>query len=239
MIVDKERKVIYLHNPKSGGTFLREIYIKKYGRTDAIKWWKPFLIAHGTDLGHISYHDLPRFVPEWENYRVIVMVRNPYNRFYSAVKELRRQFGTVSNRKKPQYVFDGEYKEWNLSKKFIYFLRRICPWTYTFHQWKLVRVSTDEFCKRIFRFKPVGRDYFLRNKRLPWLNPQSDFMGKKVEVLQYEYFPDWEILLDAFDLSEYSGQLKIAKDYDIPESEREMIRRLYPEDSLLFDLYKI
>ena len=38
MIVDQERKVIYLHNPKCGGTFLRDIYIEKYGKTDATKW---------------------------------------------------------------------------------------------------------------------------------------------------------------------------------------------------------
>lgn len=239
MIVDRERKVIYLHNPKSGGTFLREIYIKKYGKTDATKWWKLFTKEYNTDLGHVSYDDLPCFIPEWDDYRLIMMVRNPYNRFYSAVKELRDKVNIVKvhSTKVPEYM-SLEYKEWNLLRRIYELCRCICPWTYTYHLLKLSRVSTDDFCKQIFRFKPVRRDYFLRNKRFPWLNPQSDFIGKKVEVLRYESFSDWEKLLDAFGLSEYNSQLKIAGDYDVPESVREMIRSLYPEDSLLFDLYR-
>lgn len=239
MIVDKERKVIYLHNPKCGGTFLRDIYIKKYGQTDATKWWKLFSKEQGTDLGHISYDDLPRFVPEWKDYRLIVMVRNPYNRFYSAVKELRKQMkpAKVALIIKVPECFFYEYHEWNLLKKIYEIFRYICPWTYINYLLKLTCVSTDDFCKQVFCFKRVRQDYFLRNKQFPWLNPQSYFMGKKVEVLRYESFSDWAILLDAFGLSEYNSQLKIVKDYDIPESIREMIRSLYPEDSLLFDLY--
>lgn len=89
MIVDRERKVIYLHNPKCGGTFLRDIYIEEYGKTEATKWWKLFSKEYGTDLGHITYDDLPRFIPEWEDYRLVTMIRNPYNRFYSGIKELK------------------------------------------------------------------------------------------------------------------------------------------------------
>ena len=238
MIVDKEHKVIYLHNPKCGGTFLRKCYIKKYGQTDATKWWKQFSKEHGTDLGHISYDDLPRFIPDWEDYRLIVMVRNPYNRFYSAVKELKVQVRLLRiplNIETPKYLSN---KMWDLLKIIIYFFLRICPWTYTHYLWKLNSVSTDNFCTQVFRLKRVKQDSFLRNKQLPWLNPQSDFIGKKVEVLRYEYFSDWEILLNAFGLLEYSDQLKIAKNYDIQESICEIIRELYPEDSLLFDWYK-
>ena len=243
MIVDQKRKVIYLHNPKSGGSFLRDSYIEKYGETDATKWWKLFSEEHGTDLGHISYDDLSRFIPGWENYRLIVMVRNPYNRFYSAVKELRKQKSPsikasfIQNRH-PGYLLRDEDEEWSLAKKIYEFFRLICPGTYTHRLWKLLRVSTDEFCKQVFRFKSGGQDSFLRNKRIPWLNPQSDFMGEKVEVLRYESLSDWEILLEAFGLPEYRGKLKVAKEYDIPGPVCEMIRKLYPEDSLLFDLYK-
>ena len=91
MIVDRERKVIYLHNPKCGGTFLRDIYIEQYGETDATKWWKLFSTQYGVDLGHITYNDLPRFIPEWKDYKIVTMVRNPYNRFYSGIKELKGQ----------------------------------------------------------------------------------------------------------------------------------------------------
>lgn len=241
MIVDRERKVIYLHNPKSGGTFLRSLYIKKYGQTEATKWWKLFTKEHGTDLGHISYDDLPRFIPDWKEYRVIVMVRNPYNRFYSAMKELKDQTRLFKvNRiiELPMYVVFGEYQEWGRFRKIYEFLRLICPGTYKYYLLKLRNASIDNICKQILGFKCDKQDCFLRNKRLPWLNPQSDFMGENVEVLQYESFSDWEKLLTIFGLTEYSGELKIAKDYDIPVSVCEMIRELYPEDSALFKLYK-
>lgn len=94
MIIDKSRKVIYLHNPKCGGTFLRDIYQEKYGDTEAIRWWKLYSREYGTDLGHISYDDLPRFVPDFEEYRLLMMVRNPYNRFISGYKETKSQFST-------------------------------------------------------------------------------------------------------------------------------------------------
>lgn len=242
MIVDESRKVIYLHNPKCGGTFLRDIYIEKYGQTDATKWWKLFTKEHGTDLAHISYDDLPRFIPEWEEFRLVVMVRNPYNRFYSAVKELENRIGVIkialSMRESLEYFFYGEFREWSLVKKRYELFRIICPWTYMYYRWELSHVPTDKFCKQIFHFKRIRQDYFLRNKQMPWLNPQSDFIGGKVEVLQYESLSDWGILLDAFGLSEYGNRLKIAKDYEVSETICGMIRKLYPEDSLLFDSYK-
>ncbi|WP_455640362.1 hypothetical protein [Parabacteroides sp.] len=241
MIVDRERKVIYLHNPKSGGTFLRSLYIKKYGQTEATKWWELFTKEHGTDLGHISYDDLPRFIPDWKEYRVIVMVRNPYNRFYSAVKELKDQTRLFKvNRiiELPMYVVFGEYQKWGRFRKIYEFLLFICPGTYKYYLLKLRSASIDNFCKQVSGFKHDKQDCFLRNKRLPWLNPQSDFMGENVEVFYYESRNDWNKLLEIFGLSEYSDSLLIAKDYLISDDIRTMIENLYPEDRDLFLKYK-
>lgn len=130
MIVDKERRIIYLHNPKSGGTFLRKLYIGKYGKSEATKWWKAYTIQYGTDLGHITYSDLPRFIPEWREYRVVAMVRNPYNRFYSAVNEMSEQYFKksayiTSNYRAivPRYILEGEFQEWNKIRKIYEILR--------------------------------------------------------------------------------------------------------------------
>lgn len=124
MIVDKERRIIYLHNPKSSGTFLRKLYIGKYGKSEATKWWKAYTIQYGTDLGHITYSDLPRFIPEWREYRIVAMVRNPYNRFYSAVKETLIQCGKQPVRMGknypvmvPPYILEGEFQEWSKIKR--------------------------------------------------------------------------------------------------------------------------
>ncbi|WP_289004851.1 sulfotransferase family 2 domain-containing protein [uncultured Parabacteroides sp.] len=231
MIVDEKHKVIYLHNPKCGGTFLRDLYIEKYGNTEATKWWQYYTHKYGTDLGHVTYNDLPRFILEREEYRITVMVRNPYNRFYSAVKEFSQQLKNVGGVIKYPKLMVGEYTESNLLTKI--YLLTIYPGIYRLR--KLQRASVNDICNQIFRSS--DQDFYLRNKRIPWLNPQSYFIGKNVEVFQYESESDWLKLLELFDLSEYQNRLLIARDYNIPEEVREMIEELYPEDRKLFRLY--
>lgn len=241
MIVDKERKVIYLHNPKCGGTFLRDLYIEKYGTSEATKWWKGYTRNYGTDLGHITYSDLPRFVHEWEEYRIVVMVRNPYNRFYSAVKETMMQYvrnpvivsiyGFRVNI--PYYIFYGEYLEGNKIRKIYELWKSYAGITLPD---QLALADPEEFCKRI-SLKHSRQKLFIRNKRIPWLNPQSYFWGKEVEVFYYESESDWIKLLDIFGLSEYQNRLSIAKDYIIPDYMHAMIEKLYPEDMELFLKY--
>lgn len=239
MIVDKERKVIYLHNPKCGGTFLRDLYIEKYGKTKATKWWGLFTPECNTDLGHITYEDLSRFVPDWKDYRVIMMVRNPYNRFYSAVKEVRlRLIGTKKIGFITMFYALNSKKGLELKTKNALF-RSVCPGTYAYTLRKLFTVSAEECCKQIFSFKRSKQDLFIRSKKIPWLNPQSYFWGKDVEVLYYESDSDWRKLLDVFELSEYQDRLSIAKDYIIPDYMYAMIGKLYPEDMELLRKYNI
>ena len=232
MIVDNERKVIYLHNPKCGGTFLRNLYIEKYGNTGATKWWQYYTHKYGTDLGHVTYNDLPRFISEWEEYRITVMVRNPYNRFYSAVKEFSLQLKNVGGFIKYPKLMMGEYAESNLLTKI--YLLSICPGTYRLR--KLNTASVNDICNQIL-FSCSDLDFYLRNKRIPWLKPQSYFLGKNVEVFQYESESDWIKLLEIFELSEYQNRLSIAKDYMIPENIRSMINKVYPEDQSVFFMY--
>lgn len=241
MIVDRERKVIYLHNPKCGGTFLRDIYIKRYGKTDATKWWKLFSKEYGTDLGHITYDDLPRFIPEWEDYRLVTMIRNPYNRFYSGIKELKGHLVPFEfcRIKCSGHLKGEEWLSLNKFQKAYEFLRSICPGTDTHLLVKLNLASPEDACKYISSLKRSKQDVLLRNKRIPWIAPQSDYMAEKVEILQYELESDWDKLLETFGLSAYKERLAIAKDYAIPDDIREMIEKLYPEDRELFLMYDI
>ena len=166
-----------------------------------------------------TYNDLPCFVPESEEYRITVMIRNPYNRFYSAVKEFLLRLKNVGGVLKYPELMAEEYAESNLLTKI--YLLSICP--------------VNDICNQIFRCS--DQNFYLRNKRIPWLNPQSYFLGKNVEVFQYESENDWLKLLELFDLSEYQNRLSIARDYNIPEEVREMIEKLYPEDRKLFRMY--
>lgn len=238
MIVDKERKVIYLHNTKCGGTFLRDIYIEKYGKNEATKWWKLFSPEYNTDLGHITYDDLSRFIPDWKEYRIVVMVRNPYNRFYSAVKEVKLRLIFIRKIGFIEIPYALISKDGLHLKTKNALLQSICPWTYAHTLRKLFTVSSEECCKQIFSFERSKQDLFIRSKMIPWLNPQSYFLGKDVEVFYYESKNDWGKLLDIFGLSEYQDRLSIAKDYVIPDYMFAMIEKLYPEDVELFRKYK-
>lgn len=244
MIIDKSRKVIYLHNPKCGGTFLRDIYQEKYGDTEAIRWWKLYSREYGTDLGHISYDDLPRFVPDFEEYRLLMMVRNPYNRFISGYKETKSQFSTpvrlggLINYPRAYYGSGEEYNRLSKVEKVYEQMKSALPFTFLHELRKIQLLSAPDFCKWLGSSNRKRQDLFLRNKRIPWLNPQSDFIGSGVTVLHYESVSDWSVLFEAFGLMEYSGRLSIAKDYTMDESFYQILERLYPDDKQLFDWYK-
>lgn len=77
----------------------------------------------------------------------------------------------------------------------------------------------------------------MRNKRIPWLNPQSYFLGKNVEVFQYESESDWKKLLELLELSEYQNRVSIARDYAMSEDIRSMIMKAYPEDREIYQGY--
>lgn len=135
-------------------------------------------------------------------------------------------------------MYKGEYKELSRWKKLLYCLKNISLGRYVNLVQVLLRLPVQDFTIKLCSCNRLKQDYFLRNKRIPWLNPQSDFLGNKVTVLQYESISDWGIILTALGLSEYSNRVKIARDYDIPESVCKMIQILYPEDKELFSLYK-
>ena len=76
MILDNKRKVIFLHNPKCGGTFLKEEY-QRAGYGDTTLFFTTWSKLYNTDPWHITYSLIPRFVPDWEEYQIYTMIRNP------------------------------------------------------------------------------------------------------------------------------------------------------------------
>lgn len=86
MVIDETTKVIFLHNPKCGGTFFRQAYFLNYHNRIPSIYWKLYEQEINVDLGHINLHNLPRFIPDYKDYRIVVFVRNPFNRFVTAFK---------------------------------------------------------------------------------------------------------------------------------------------------------
>lgn len=107
MVIDETTKVIFLHNPKCGGTFFRKSYFNCHGLSNAYDYWKLYDETVNTDLGHINLQNLPRFIPDYKEYKIISFVRNPYNRFISGFKTASQYF--------PEIKRLGERYGWNMT----------------------------------------------------------------------------------------------------------------------------
>lgn len=224
MIVNKEKKVIYLHNPKCGGTFLRDVYIETYGEGEATKWWDNYTSALNTDTAHITRQLLPRFIPDWADYRIVMMIRNPSDRFVSALPETRFHYTRDLNglgRLKKLYtkLFSKEIR-FRFMKETLF-----------------AGLDVPTLCNRLLALNYGDQDFLLRNLRYPWLNPQSCFCGADVEVLHYESVADWQTLFDALGLSGLEDRLKIRASYQIDAGTTACLRKLYFEDEAIFDWY--
>lgn len=86
MIIDEKAKCIFLHNPKCGGTFLHKCYWRENPDDSDYLFWHLWTPEDNIDRTHITLSLLPRFVPDFKDYRIVTFVRNPYNRFVSAFK---------------------------------------------------------------------------------------------------------------------------------------------------------
>lgn len=107
MVIDETTKVIFLHNPKCGGTFFRDSYTACHGSHQAYDYWKLYDETVHTDLGHINLQNLPRFIPDYKEYKIISFVRDPYNRFVSGFKEAVKFI--------PEVRSLGERYHWNMT----------------------------------------------------------------------------------------------------------------------------
>ncbi|MCD7968760.1 MAG: sulfotransferase family protein [Alistipes sp.] len=86
MIVHELTKTIYLHNPKCGGTFLQKEYERHHPNYSFSLYWSLPNPETNLDTSHIHIKAIPRFFPDYKDYKFITFVRNPYNRFVSAIK---------------------------------------------------------------------------------------------------------------------------------------------------------
>lgn len=86
MIIDENTKTIFLHNPKCGGIFFRNSHLNSHHNHASRDYLKLYDEELNVDFGHINIGNLPRFIPDYQDYKIISLVRNPYNRFVAALK---------------------------------------------------------------------------------------------------------------------------------------------------------
>lgn len=82
MIIDQSKKIIFVHIPKSGGTSIHKLLENNNEFTVSL-WGK----IDNKDYAHLSIFDAHTLYPLSKSYFSFAVVRNPYNRIYSAYKQ--------------------------------------------------------------------------------------------------------------------------------------------------------
>lgn len=81
MLINVKDRIILLHNPKTGGRFRGNVCGNKYYHTPSIELKKDI-----RNVSHVSYEELRKAMPDtFGMYKIFTVVRNPYDRFVSAV----------------------------------------------------------------------------------------------------------------------------------------------------------
>ena len=92
MIISHAKRFVFLHNPKCAGTSFREA-LRPYHDDPENFWYRRYQPYFGCeiDLAHMRLWELnalyPRIFDAMGQYETLVLVRNPYERFISALAQ--------------------------------------------------------------------------------------------------------------------------------------------------------
>ena len=95
MIISQKHRFIFSHNPKVAGSTVRQLLAPLHDHRIEFwhqAWYKEF--GRVMDMAHVPMHDL-QTVLNLNEYKILVMVRDPYTRFVSSIAEHCRQHDVV------------------------------------------------------------------------------------------------------------------------------------------------
>ena len=94
MIVDEGRKIVFLHNPKAGGTSIRTELLKRLDVPDTFRYQGFFRdrrdgAYHMENMSHLDFEKVAAYLSPHRlgQYRFFGILRDPFARFLSAIKE--------------------------------------------------------------------------------------------------------------------------------------------------------
>lgn len=113
MIICDKKKFIFIHIPKNSGTEMTKELQKIYKDTQLLNSCERDGINIGIDRMHLYYDVIDKFISKniLDNYFKFCIIRNPYNKLYSAWNFIKERHG---------YIDVNDFIKYKLNEEFIY-----------------------------------------------------------------------------------------------------------------------
>lgn len=113
MIICDENKFLFIHIPKNSGTAMTKELQRTYKDTQLLKHCERQGINIGIDKMHLYYDVIDKFISKnvLKNYFKFCIIRNPYNKLYSAWQFIKERHG---------YNNVNDFIKYKLNEEFIY-----------------------------------------------------------------------------------------------------------------------
>jgi len=161
MIICDKNKFVFIHIPKNSGTAMTEELQKIYKNTKLLKHCERDGKNIGIDKMHLYYDVIYEFISKdiLDNYFKFCIIRNPYNKVYSAWNFIKERYG---------YSNVNDFIKYKLNEEFIYG-KEIIPGDARVHyrpQFTFVYDNkNNKFADFIMRYESLNEDISIMNEK--------------------------------------------------------------------------
>lgn len=182
VFVSINHKFIYIHIPRTAGTYLMENIFK--GIYPQIRYYDTIKDQNNNeiDLAHLYYPIISRYIPTYmlNNYTKITVVRNPYDRIYSVYK-----LYTTGSRGVSWKADHPVAKHYNLSS-FKDFVKKYIPPLYKIKKSKITNINLHLIPQFYFIYYKGENmvDHIIKFEKLYKINDLFKKLKLKKQVVQ-------------------------------------------------------
>ena len=170
MIISDKNKFVFIHIPKNSGTAMTKELQKTYNDSQLLMYCERDGINIGIDKMHLYFDVIDKFISKniLDNYIKFCIVRNPYNKLYSAWNFIKERHG---------YNNVNDFIKYKLNEEFIY-EKELIPGDARVHyrpQFTFVYDNeNNKFADFIIRYENLNEDISKINKKYNFNIPLYD-----------------------------------------------------------------
>jgi len=200
MIICETKKFVFIHIPKNSGTSMTKELQKTYKNTQLLINVERYGVNIGIDKMHLYYDVIDKFISKniLCNYFKFCIIRNPYNKLYSAWNFIKKRHG---------YNDVNDFIKYKLDEEFIYG-KEFIPGDARVHyrpQFTFVYNNDDNiFVDFVIRYENLNEDICKMNEKydlnVPLYENENikksyiNFLNKEsITKINYLYKKDFEL----------------------------------------------